>query len=105
MRIPRLLSWRTGHALAGPYALDALDPAERARYERHLRRCSTCPAEVRGFAAVAASLGLAAAATPPPALKGRVLADVAALDAARSADAEIAALLSAADARVASAAT
>ena len=105
VRIPRLLSWRTGHALAGPYALDALDPAERARYERHLRRCSTCPAEERGFAAVAASLGLAAAATPPPALKGRVLADVAALDAARSADAEIAALLSAADARVASAAT
>jgi anti-sigma-K factor RskA len=105
VRIPRLLSWRTGHALAGPYALDALDQAERARYERHLRRCATCPAEVRDFAAVAASLGVAAAATPPPALKGRVLADVAALDAGRSADAEIAALLSAADARVASAAT
>ena len=65
----------------------------------------TCPAEVRGFAAIAASLGLAAAATPPPALKGRVLADVAALDAARSADAEIAAVLSAPDARIASAAT
>ena len=60
---------------------------------------------MRGFAAVAASLGLAAAATPPSALKGRVLADVAALDAARSADAEIAAVLSAADARIASAAT
>ena len=59
VRIPRLLSWRTGHELAGPYALDALDPAERARYERHLRRCATCPAEVRGFAAVAASLGVA----------------------------------------------
>jgi anti-sigma-K factor RskA len=110
VRIPRFLSsgvppWRTGHSLAGPYALDALDAAGRARFERHLRRCSTCPAEVRGFAAVAASLGLAAAATPPSALKGRVLADVAALDAARSADAEIAAVLSAADARIASAAT
>ena len=101
----RRLSWRTGHSLAGPYALDALDAAERARFERHLRRCATCPAEVRGFAAVAASLGLAAATTPPPAVKGRVLADVAALDAARSADAEIAAVLSAADARIASAAT
>jgi anti-sigma-K factor RskA len=97
--------WRAGHSLAGPYALDALDAAGRGQFERHLRRCATCPAEVRGFAAVAASLGLAAAATPPPALKGRVLADVAALDAARSADAEIAAVLSAADARIASAAT
>ncbi len=105
VRLPWFLTWRRPHALAGPYALDAVDAAERARYERHLRRCATCPAEVRGFAAVAASLGVAAAATPPPALKGRVLADVAALDAARSADAEIAAVLSAADARVASAAT
>lgn len=110
MSLPWFLTWRrllriTGHALAGPYALDALDAGERARFERHLRRCATCPAEVRGFADVAASLGLAAAATPPPALKGRVLADVAAFDAARSADAEIAAVLSAADARVASAAT
>ena len=101
----RRLPWRTGHSLAGPYALDALEAASRSRFERHLRRCATCPAEVRGFAAVAASLGLAAATTPPPALKGRVLADIAALDAARSADAEIAAVLSAADARVASAAT
>ncbi len=105
VRLPWFLTWRRPHALAGPYALDAVDAAERARYERHLRRCATCPAEVRGFAAVAASLGVAAAATPPPALKGRVLADVAALDAARSADTEIAAVLSAADARVASAAT
>jgi anti-sigma-K factor RskA len=110
VRIPRLLSWRrlyfsAGHALAGPYALDALEAAERTRFERHLRGCEACRAEVRGFAAVAASLGLAAAATPPSALKGRVLADVEALDAARSADAEIAAVLSAADARIASAAT
>jgi anti-sigma-K factor RskA len=105
VRIPRFLTWPSPHSLAGPYALDALDPAERALFERHLGRCATCPAEVRGFAAVAASLGLAAAATPPPGLKGRVLADVEALDAARSADAEIAAVLSAADARIASAAT
>ena len=110
MRIPRFLSWRrlpwrTGHSLAGPYALDALEVAERARFERHLRGCAACQAEVRGFAATAAALGLAAAATPPPSLKGRVLADITALDAARSADAEIAAVLSAADVRIASAAT
>jgi len=110
MRIPRFLSWHrlpwsTRHSLAGPYALDALEAAERARFERHLRGCAPCLAEVRGFAAVAASLGRAAAVTPPPGLKGRVLADVEALDAARSADMEVAAVLSAADARVASAAT
>jgi anti-sigma-K factor RskA len=96
---------RSRHALAGAYALDALDAAERARFERHLRGCAACLAEVRGFAATAASLGLAAAAAPPPALKGRVLADVATLDAARSTDAAIAAVLTAADARIASAAT
>jgi anti-sigma-K factor RskA len=100
-----MLPWRSRHSLAGPYALDALEPAERARFERHLRGCAACQAEVRGFAEVAASLGLAAAATPPPSLKGRVLADVGALDAARSDDAAIAAVLSAADALIASAAT
>jgi anti-sigma-K factor RskA len=91
--------------LAGAYALDALGSAERARFERHLATCRTCPDEVRGFAATAAELGLAAAVTPPPALKGRVLADVAALEGARAVDAEIAGLLSATDALVASAAT
>jgi anti-sigma-K factor RskA len=96
---------RDPHALAGAYALDALDGAERARFERHLASCPTCPDEVRGFTATAAVLGLAAAVTPPPSLKGRVLADVAALDGARAVDAEIAALLSAPDAHVASAAT
>jgi hypothetical protein len=110
VKIPRFLSldvlpWRSRHSLAGPYALDALEPAERARFERHLRGCAVCQSEVRGFADVAASLGLAAATTPPPSLKGRVLADVGALDAARSDDAAIAAVLSAADALLASAAT
>jgi anti-sigma-K factor RskA len=105
VRIPRLFPWRRLHALSGAYALDAVEPAERARFERHLRGCAACQAEVRGFAETAAALGRAAAATPPPSLKGRVLADVAALDAGRSADAAIAAVLSAADARIASAAT
>jgi anti-sigma-K factor RskA len=105
VRLPRFSLRRAPHALAGAYALDALDGAERARFERHLASCRTCPGEVRGFAATAAVLGQAAAVPPPPALKGRVLADVAALDGARAVDAEIAALLSAPDARVASAAT
>jgi len=110
VRIPRFLSLsflaqRSLHSLAGPYALDALEPRERARFERHLSGCAACQSEVRDFAAVAAELGLAAATTPPAALKGRVLADAGALDAARSDDAAIAAVLSAADALIASAAT
>ncbi len=105
MRLPRIPLHRAPHVLAGAYALDALDAAERARFERHLTTCRTCPDEVRGFAATATELGLAAAVTPPPALKGRVLADVAALEGARAVDAEIAGLLSAPDALVASAAT
>ena len=105
MRFPRIPLRRAPHVLAGAYALDALDAAERTRFERHLATCRTCPDEVRGFAATATELGLAAAVTPPPALKGRVLADVAALEGARAVDAEIAELLSAPDALVASAAT
>jgi anti-sigma-K factor RskA len=62
------------HALAGAYALDALDGAERTRFERHLRRCQACEAEVRGFAATAAALAMATAVEPPPGLKARVLA-------------------------------
>jgi hypothetical protein len=100
-----VLPWRARHSLAGPHALDALEPAERARFERHLRGCAACQSQVRDFAAVAASLGLAAATTPPPSLKGRVLADAGALDAARSDDPAIAAVLAAADALIASAAT
>lgn len=109
MRLPRFplsfLSWRDLHSLAAAYALDVLDGSQRARFERHLSSCQTCPDEVRGFTATATVLGLAAAATPPPALKGRVLADIAALEGARALDAEIADLLIAPDALVASAAT
>jgi len=105
VRLPRFSLRRAPHALAGAYALDALDGAERGRFERHLASCRTCPDEVRGYAAAAAVLGLAAAVTPPPALKGRVLDAVAALGTARSGDPAIAAVLSAPDARVASAAT
>jgi len=105
VRLPRFPLRRDPHVLAGAYALDALDAAERARFERHLASCRTCPGEVRGYAATAAVLGLAAAVTPPPALKGRVLDAVAALGGARSGDAAIAAVLSAPDARTASAAT
>ena len=70
----RFFSRRDLHALAGAYALNALDGAERDRFERHLRGCRACQSEVRGFAATATALAMATAAEPPPGLKQRVLA-------------------------------
>ena len=67
-------SRRETHELAGVYALDALDGAERDRFERHLRRCAACEREVRGFAETATVLALAAAAEPPQGMRERVLA-------------------------------
>jgi anti-sigma-K factor RskA len=61
------------HALTGAYALDAVSGAERAEFERHLADCDSCVQEVRELRETAARLGLAAAATPPPAMKARVL--------------------------------
>lgn len=65
------------HALAGVYALDALEDAERERFERHLVRCRTCEAEVRGFTATATALAMATTVTAPETLRPRVLAGMA----------------------------
>lgn len=65
------------HSLAGPYALDALTDPERARFESHLVVCSACRAEVAEFRATAARMGSAVAQAPPPALKARIMAEVA----------------------------
>lgn len=63
------------HSLAGAYALDALgSPAERDRFNRHLSRCPSCAAEVRGFREVATAMAFAVTAEPPPGLRGSVLA-------------------------------
>jgi anti-sigma-K factor RskA len=64
------------HSIAGPYALDALDEAERDRFERHLRGCASCQDEVRGFTAVAAALAEAVTRMPPAGLRDQVLAAV-----------------------------
>lgn len=45
------------HALLGPYALDALDLTERARFEAHLEQCLLCQSELASFRASAARLG------------------------------------------------
>jgi anti-sigma factor RsiW len=62
------------HTLTGSYALDALESPERERFERHLRHCPSCGAEVRGLRETAARLAQAAAVQPPAALREQVLA-------------------------------
>ena len=64
------------HLLTGAYALDALDPAEHAAFEKHLATCASCQAEVKELRATAGLLGVAAAETPPAGLKERVMAEV-----------------------------
>ncbi len=61
------------HTLTGAYALDALEHAERERFEHHLQRCQPCSHEVRGLHETATRLALAVARVPPPQLRERVL--------------------------------
>jgi len=65
------------HSLMAPYALDALDQDERSRFEAHLDQCVDCQVEMAGFMATAVRLGDAASHTPPPALRDRLLAEIA----------------------------
>jgi anti-sigma-K factor RskA len=65
------------HTLTGAYALDAIDGAERERFEHHLHRCQSCGQEVRGLQETATRLALAVARVPPPSLKAAVLAGAA----------------------------
>ena len=62
------------HELTAGYALDALDPAERERYEAHLGTCEHCREELQGFWRVTGSLARAAGGPAPrPALRERIL--------------------------------
>ncbi|HEX3388136.1 MAG TPA: anti-sigma factor [Streptosporangiaceae bacterium] len=61
------------HGLSGAYALDALTGLELDQFEHHLHRCPPCENEVRGFRETATRLALAVAASPPLALRERVL--------------------------------
>jgi anti-sigma-K factor RskA len=65
------------HLLTGAYALDALDDIERAQFERHLTSCSPCREELAGLQAAATALAHTSAVLPPPALRDRVLAEIA----------------------------
>jgi len=67
------------HELTAGYALDALDPADREAFERHLPGCEQCQEELAGLWDVSGALAVAAAAdgpAPSPALRERILADV-----------------------------
>jgi anti-sigma-K factor RskA len=68
------------HALSGAYVVDALDPGERAEFERHLAACAACQAEVASLretaALLAADVETDPPAAPPAALRDRVLAGI-----------------------------
>ncbi|MET8245357.1 anti-sigma factor [Streptomyces sp. NPDC005202] len=74
--LDRLFRREDLHSLAAPYALDALEPAERVRFEKHLKNCDSCAAEVRALSEDAVRLAWSAAAPAPAALRDRVLAAV-----------------------------
>lgn len=65
------------HDLAGAFAVDALTREEREAFRRHLADCADCAHETLRQQEAAGWLALAAARTPPPRLKERVLAEVA----------------------------
>ena len=64
------------HTLAGAYALDALTEIERAGFARHMAECAACATEAAELTETAARMGAATALTPPPGLRGAVLAEI-----------------------------
>jgi anti-sigma-K factor RskA len=62
------------HELSAAYALDALEPQQRAEFEEHLLRCAECRETVSLFQETAAALahGVETPA-PPPALGRRIM--------------------------------
>ncbi|WP_435770352.1 anti-sigma factor [Nocardioides sp. SYSU DS0651] len=64
------------HALSGAYAVDALDPAERERFEAHLQQCAECREEVDSLREAAATLGSDDAVEPPSSVRDAVLSGI-----------------------------
>jgi anti-sigma-K factor RskA len=64
------------HSLVGAYAVDAVDDAERARFEEHLATCAECRAEVESLRGAAAHLAASADTAPPASLKASLLRDI-----------------------------
>src|SRR5690348_13725591 len=65
------------HTSTGAYAAGALPPEEREQVEAHLAVCPACAQEVAELRATLTRLADAVAETPPPALRGRILDEVA----------------------------
>jgi anti-sigma-K factor RskA len=65
------------HALAGAYALDALDDVERAMFARHAATCEVCAVEVAEFHETTGRMAEASWSVPPPRLRRSVLDQVA----------------------------
>ena len=65
------------HTLTGAYAAHALGADEVADFEAHLSDCPDCQQETRELIATAARIGEAEYDAPPPALKARVMAEIA----------------------------
>ena len=61
------------HTLIGAYAIDAVDPAERGRVERHLSECESCAAEEAELRETVWRLSDVTEAEPPAAMRERVL--------------------------------
>lgn len=64
------------HALAGAYAVGAVDDLERARFEAHLAVCAECRAEVDSLQDATLLLTELTAVAPPAAVREKVLADI-----------------------------
>lgn len=62
------------HDLVAPYALDALDPGERAEFEAHLDSCESCRAEAVRLLEAGAYLAEIVTVRPPPRVKAEVMA-------------------------------
>ncbi|MEU7858037.1 anti-sigma factor [Nonomuraea sp. NPDC049141] len=65
------------HTFSGAYAVHALPDSDGVLFEKHMKECPACRAEVRRLRETAALLALAIAEPPPAALRARVLAAVA----------------------------
>ena len=62
------------HDYTAAYALDALDPDERRRYEEHLATCDECREQLAQLGGAAGALAFAVESpAPPPELRSRML--------------------------------
>jgi anti-sigma-K factor RskA len=64
------------HALAGAYALDAVNDLERVAFDRHLAGCEACSFEVAELRTAAARLADSTWSAAPPRLRDNVLKQV-----------------------------